>query len=129
MAGCGPQGKVTVGKTHGGVTTYFTEWRHIEPSELRFNIGDLPNANVTEVTQRMRDNRILHQRVLFDNHGRLLMQHMLGPSALFILRVTKDTNDFAKIADEYKEWIGFRSNEAEANKKRIYSPEAYAAVG
>ena len=120
LAACGPQGKVTVGKTHGGARTYFSEWRDIGPSELRINIAELPKAIMNVTEQSIRDNRILHQRVYFDSVGYFLMQHMLGANALFMLRVTKDANDFAKFAEEFKSWIGARTNEAAANKKRIY---------
>ncbi len=121
LAACGPQGKVTVGKTTGGARTYFSEWKDIGPSKLRINVADLPKAIINVTEQRVRDNRILHQRVYFDGNGYLLMQHMLGPNALFFLRVTTDTNDFSIVADEFKDWIGSKTDIAEANKKRIYN--------
>jgi len=121
LAACGPQGKVTVGKTHGGARTYLSEWQDIEPSKSLIDVAVLPKAIVNKVEQRIRDNRILHQRVYFDGNGHLFVEHMLGPNALFFLRVTTDTNNFSIVADGFKDWIGSKTDAAETNKKRIYS--------
>ena len=95
-AACVPEGPTatggSIGKTIGGVPTYHTAWRSIEPHELMVNIVDLKGATVQRAEQRNRDNALVHQRAWLDSGlGWLTIEHVIV--SRFNLQTTQYFND------------------------------------
>lgn len=117
LAACGPAGK-TIGKTIGGQRTYNTEWREIDPGRVLIDFGRLDGAAITRTEERTRDNAIVQQRVYFDGRGFVYLEHLLGPFAVYNIRVTDRHNDMPKLADKYL--ARFDIQTADMEKGRIH---------
>ena len=122
LAACGPQGKVTEGITSDGTRTYLTEWQEIDPGKLLVNFGALKSAEITWAEQRIRDNHVVHQRVDFDGRGRMTVEHLRGPYAVFHLRLTRQYNDVPKALSDMKRFLGdYTVHERDLESGRIRS--------
>ena len=61
----------------GGFKKDLSSWRSIPTPEFMLNIVDLPGAEFTSAERRVRDHRIVHQRVWFDGPlGFLFVAHV-----------------------------------------------------
>lgn len=118
LAGCGPAGNKTVGKTVSGTRTYSTEWTDIPPARVLIGLGGLDNAAIAWTEERIRDNSIVHQQVWFDGGNLIFVEHLAGPFSLYGTSLTERYNNPVKVVDKYSSAFNVHTADPETGRIR-----------
>ncbi len=119
LASCGPQGKSTVGKTVAGASTQLSQWQHIPPAGLLFDLGDLGNiGNIGRSERRIRDNHIVQHRAYFDGSGYMWVEHLTAANSVFSLRTTARYNKADWTLEAARRYFAERKEKVTVGEKR-----------